>query len=222
MNKKWFPHIIAVMATTVFILLCLGCVSFQQPPIEERKSSWLKLENNKFKIDRSMIERNAPISEQSFLFCDAGFEVKDKIFTSYKGDYMNVGIVALPTDSNRLWARYLKNYEMEITFTSQSRSVLSVLGGQDNLNAPSLEAGQFYWLFSPPWVVSGYRRASFQILPLNEDGIRFFTENMWKNEKQNAFLFPYSTKDEWNSYEEYNNFVIQLWEIRKEEARKQF
>ena len=49
MNKKWFPHIIAVMATTVFILLCIGCVSFQLPPIEERKASWLKLENNKFK-----------------------------------------------------------------------------------------------------------------------------------------------------------------------------
>jgi len=221
MKEKYASHIFAVVAFVVFIVLGLASASAPPPQIEERKAFWLKPENNRFKIDRSMIARNAQIKEQSFLFCDAGFEVKDKVFSSYKGS-MGIDIIALPIDSERIWARYLKNAEMEITFTSQNRSVLSVLGGQNNLQAPSLEAGQFYWLLSAPWVVSGYRQVSFLLLPLNEEGIRIFTENMWNNEKQNATLFPQSSKDEWNSYEEYHEFVTQLWEVRMEEARKLF
>ena len=212
MNKKWTPHIIAVGALVVFIVLGLACASKPPPPIEERKEIWLRPENNRYKIDRSMIAKNAPIEEQSFLFCDG--EVKNKIFTSYKS-----GLVVLPVDTDRIWARIL-NAEMEITFTGQSRSALSALGGQDNLQAPPLEAGQFYWLFSPPWVVSGYRQVAFLVLPLNEEGIEAYTKNMW-NKENNNYLFPYSTKDEWKSYEEYHDFVTKLWEIRKEEARKQ-
>jgi hypothetical protein len=212
MKKKMSPHIIAAGAFVVFIVLGLACASApqQQMSLEERKAIALKPENNKFKIDRSMATKNVPIKEQCFLFCDVGMEVKNKIFMSYKD-----GIVVLPVDSERIWARYLQNAEMEITFTSQDRSALSVLGGQDNLKAPTLEAGQFYWLFSPTWVVAGYKQVAFLILPLNDEGIEIYTKNIWNK-------LGTKDKDEWNSYEEYHDFVKQMWEVRKEEARKQF
>jgi len=220
MKEKMTPHIIAAGALVIFIVLGLACASAPPPPLEERKAAWLKPENNKVKIDKGMADKKVPIKDQCFLFCDPGLEVKDKIFSTYKGDYMNLGVVVLPIDSTRIWARALKNAEMEITFTSQSRSVLSALVGEDNLQAPSLEAGQFYWLFSPQWADVHYRQVAFLILPLNEEGIEIFAKNMWNKDKNN-FLYPYSTKDEWSSYEEYRDFITKLWEVRKEEVKKQ-
>jgi len=216
MREKMTPHIIAVMAFVIFVVLGLACASTPPAPIEERKAEWLKPERNRIKLERSMAAKNVPIAEQCFLYCDA--QVKDKIFASYKG-----GVVVLPVDTQRIWAK-IGEAEMEITFTGQSRSVLSALGGQSNLQAPALESGQSYWLFDPPWVVSGYRQVSFMVLPLTEEGIEFYTRKMWDKEN-NKYLWPYwpssSTKDEWESYEEYHDFITKLWEVRKEETLKQ-
>jgi len=216
MKEKMTPHIIAAGALVIFIVLGLACASAPPPPLEERKAAWLKPENNKFKIDKGMADKKVPIKDQCFLFCDLGLEVKDKIFSTYKG-----GLVVLPTDSTRIWARANKNAEMEITFTDQSRSVLSALVGDDNLKAPHLEAGQFYWLFSPQWADVHYRQVAFLILPLNEEGIEIFTKNMWNKDKNNFLYYYWSTKDEWSNYEEYHDFITKLWEVRKEEAKKQ-
>jgi hypothetical protein len=226
MKKKMSPHIIAAGAFVVFIVLGLACASTPQPTIQEKKESWIKPENNKFKIERSMAIKNVPINEQCFIFLDPAMEVKDKIFSTYKGDLFNMSMTVIPVDSNRLWARYNNQAEMEITFTTEAIPILSFIAGQKNLEAPSLKAGQFYWLLRPTWINAGYKKTAFLILPLNDEGIEIFTKNTWEMQK-NKELFQlgfvdFTNKDDWSSYEEYHDFVKQIWEIRKEEARKQF
>ena len=151
-----------------------------------------------------MANKNVPVEEQSFLFCDGGIDVKELFTFLWKGDGMKLGMVVLPLNTSRLSVRIGTNNDW-----------------QTEIDLPDLEAGQFYWILGPPWVEVGYREFAVLILPLNEEGIEIFTKNMWNDEKNKNLQLPFSTRDEWSSYEEYRDFVIQLWEVRKEVAREQ-
>lgn len=221
MKEKCTLHIIAIVMLVVFVVLGLACASAPAVPFEKMKEEWVKPENNKFKIDKDMADKKVPIELQCFLYMDSGFAVKNKIFSFYTSRSFTKSIAVLPLDSTRLWARFEEfnsKYEMEITFTSQKRSVLSVLGGQDNLEAPSLEPGQSYLLFDPVWVERRYKSKIFQVITLDKEGIEYYTKGMWS---LNSGKLSHGTKADWSSYEEYRDYVIQVWEITKEETRKQ-
>jgi hypothetical protein len=195
MKKKWTPHIIAVTALTVFVVLGLACAtrSFQ-----ELKEFYLKPENNKFKLETKMADQNIPYADQGFLYCDAGYSVKDKVFMTFSG-----GVVVFPpTENKHFWARYESgNTKSEVGFDFD------------------FEAGQSYFLFDPLWEDHPYGGSHFLIIPWNEAGIEGYASRMWGRSSGN--LFPYGKKEDWTSYEEYHQFITQLWEIRKEETKKQ-
>jgi hypothetical protein len=197
MKERMTPHIIAVTALVVFIVLGLACASTPMT-FEEKKEFWLKPEYNRPKLETKMADKNIPYADQSFLYCEGGYSVKDKVFMTFSG-----GVVVFPPAENKhFWARY------EIG-GSKAEIGLDV----------DFAAGQSYFLFDPLWEDRPYGAVRFRVLPLNEAGIETFTSRMWG--RSNGNLFPYGTKEEWTSYEEYHQFITQLWEIRKEETRKQ-
>ena len=196
MKKKWTPHIIAVLALVVFIVLGLACASM---PFEERKALLLKPENNKFNLELKMADKNVPYREQSFLYCDS-YGVKDKVFMTYT---KLRSVVVLPAENDKkIWGRYeTGNQKAEWSMTLD------------------LESGQSYWLTDPLWKERNYGQVLWIVIPLNEAGIESYTKNMWGRSSGN--LFPYDSKENWESYEEYHQFITQLWQIRKEETSKQ-
>ena len=211
--------------TIIFIgvlLLLLGlstfaCVSTANLTPEQQREEAIAYTIRTNRLDISMADKNVPIAEQCFIYCDPGYSIKDKIVSSYSR--INT-LPVIPTDTQRIWARYElanRGAEMEITFTSQPASILSIMGGQGNLEAPRLEAGQSYWLLDPLWVDGSGQ--NFMVIRLDEAGIRSYTENMWARPSGN--LFPYPNRDKWESYEQYHESIVTMWEIRKEATRRQ-
>jgi hypothetical protein len=195
MKERMTPHIIAVTALVVFVVLGLACASV---PFSQMKESYLLPANNRFKPETKMADKDIPYAEQSFLYCDAGYSVKDKVFMTFSGGL----VVFPPTENKQFWARYeMGGSKAEVSLNS------------------NFEAGQSYWLIDPLWEDRPYGAARFLVIPLNEAGIERFASRMWG--RSNGNLYPYGKKEEWSSYEEYHQFITQLWEVRKEETRKQ-
>jgi hypothetical protein len=188
-----------VGASVVLIaLLVSGCIGLKGMSPEEIKAFGLKPENQRWDIETKMADKNVPYEEQIFLYCDFGYGVKDKILTTYSKP---LTVVVLPVGTERLWARYEsgdKSYESEITFTSH------------------LEAGQSYFLTDPLWEGRAYGAVLYTIVTLNDAGIAEYTRNMWDRNSGNS-------RGIWanGSYEEYHQYQTQVWQIRKEETRKQ-
>jgi len=195
---KWTSHIIAAAALAVFIILGLACASTPKS-FEEMKELWLKPEWNKFKLELKFADKNVPQREQSFLYC-LEFGVKDRFLSSYTKPG---SVVVLPAEKNKkIWVRMesgSRKFECDLTL--------------------DLEAGQSYWVLDPYWEERNYGQGVCTVLPLNEEGIATYTRNMWG--RSNGNLMPYGKKEDWASYEEYHQFVTQVWQIRKEETNKQ-
>jgi hypothetical protein len=198
-EKKWTPHIIAVMAFSVFIVLGLACASTQMG-VEELKAWMLNPERNKFNLELKMADTNIPYREQSFLYCDL-YGVKDRILMTYTKPG---SVVVLPAgEEKRIWARYEagnRRYEWAITLDF-------------------LEAGQSYWLTDALWETTYSGQVAWVIIPLNEAGIETYTKNIWDRSVNQ--LVPRSKREDWESYEEYRQFWEQIWQIRKENTNKQ-
>jgi len=189
-----------LMGATVLLLavLVFGCATMS---FEERKELSLKPERNRYNLETKMAVKDVPISEQSFIYCDF-YGIKDKIFMSYT----KLGsAVVLPSGEKQFWVRMeygSGKFEWELT--------------------RNLEPGQSYWLTDPYW--DGPRRLGEQkitLIPLTKEGIESYTRRMWDKDNTEFLYFLGSTNKDWSSYEEYNEFVTKVWQLRMEETKKQ-
>jgi len=212
-NRRLF---LTSLATVLLVLLISSCISLKGMSPEEIKAFALKPENNRWDVETKMADKNVPYAEQSFFYCDFGYSIKDKIFSTYTKPLGTVAII--PVGTERLWARYEagnKTSELEISFNGD-RHIISMMASQEALQAPRLEAGQSYFLFDPLWESRSSGSQGFAIIILNDAGIAEYTRKMWDRNGGNS-----PSRDGWENYEEFHQFVTKVWQVRKEETRKQ-
>jgi len=183
-------------AVLLLAVLVYGCATMS---VEERKALWLKPESNRYNLETKFADKNVPISQQSFIYCDGHSINSGSAITNTKP----VSVVVLPAGNKQFGVMYLygnRRYEWTLT--------------------PNLEPGQSYWLTDPYW--EGPRNYGDQriiLIPLTKAGIESYTRRMW--DKDNTDFLYFFTKKDWSSYEEYNEFVTKVWQIRMEETKKQ-
>lgn len=245
MKKKMTPHIIAVMVLMFFVLLGLaGCMSMTP---EQQAEAALKYKEamldpdykgnaisrgNKFELELKFADKNIPTREQSILYLD-------------KNDAINFGglfytgygkALVIPPKTDQMFVHSKNEFgdEMrtEVTFkpdaVAGTYSQSGLFKGFWETECLSLEPGVSYWIRSD--VSSGSYRLNYlmgapvALIPLTEEGIRDYTQKLWDRMQEapdGTFEFGPSVFWTSSSYEEFHQFVTQVWQIRMDNVNGQ-
>ena len=192
-NRRLF---LTSVAMVLLALLTHACKSLTP---EEIRALWLAPENNRFKPELKMADKKIPRVEQSFLYTIGNFGVKDRIAMAYT----KPGTVAVIQPGNKkLWVKYETAARSYALSTGERNAT-----GTIDFN---FEAGQSYM------VDALWDEDRFIIITLDEAGIEGLCRRLWKdNSKQIQTGYGFET------FEEYLQFQTQIWQVRKEETRKQ-